>query len=121
MAPDLLSGTLLGGRRRFSAKPVKPGDHHYCPLHPDRWLRGAGRPGAPKEPCWRCQMEGDSPLVDRAVFAELDALIAIGLESISQERITPEMIAARTRSVAQLENQRSTKTSVRETQESSDV
>lgn len=37
-------------------------------------------------------MEGDSPLVDKAVFEELDKLIEIGLESISQERITPEMI-----------------------------
>lgn len=92
MTSDPLSGTLLGRRRRFTKLPSKPGDHHYCPLHPDRWLRGAGKPGSPKEPCWRCQMEGDSPLVDRALFAELDALISLGFESISQERITPEMI-----------------------------
>lgn len=30
--------------------------------------------------------------MDHAVFHELDRLLALGLESISQERITPEMI-----------------------------
>lgn len=86
---DLLSGTLLGGWLR-TKKVYKPKDYHFCPIHPDRWVRGSGR--GPKEPCWRCEMEGDSPLMNKPVFIELDELIRLGFSQTPQIHITPEKI-----------------------------
>ncbi len=106
MTPEPFSLTspfpFLGMRtraRRIAAKPQKPEDHHHCSIHPHRWLRGSER--GPIEPCWQCQREGDSPLMDNAAFDAIDELIGLGLEQIPQDRITPEMIE-RARAEAQL-------------------
>ncbi len=99
MTPDPLSGIQealrLGNRqrvKRVSTEPLRPPrEHRFCPLHPHRFLRGNER--GPKEPCWECEMDGNSPLMDKAVFLELDFLIAMNV-TCAQERIDPEILEA---------------------------
>lgn len=84
---DPLSGTLLGGRlkpRRVDETGRRPPmGHRFCPTHPERYIPSLNRGGLR---CWLCETK------DPGVFEALDALIKLGLESVSQERITPEMI-----------------------------
>lgn len=74
--------TLLGGRQRPRSKRL-PYGHRFCPQHPERYIPALSRGGIR---CWLCEEK------DEEAFAELDRLIACGLEAVPQLRITPEMV-----------------------------
>lgn len=83
MTPQPAKYPLLTPRTKRVAHGSRrlPHGHRFCAVHPDRYLPSISRAGVR---CWLCEPKDP-------VFAELDALIALGID-VPQLRITPEMV-----------------------------